>query len=156
MTRKVKIIKKKTKRFPRFESDKLKTIKSSWRFPRGIDNRSRRRYRGAPLLPNISYGSSRKTRHMLQNGLFKFIVNNSRDLDVLLLHQKKYAAEIGHAVSNKTRIKIREHAAQLGVKLTNGKARSRKLIAFFSLLDYEKFSDVKLNILNIEISIDFG
>lgn len=37
----------------------------------GIDNRVRRRFKGQYLMPNIGYGSNKKTRHMLPNGFRK-------------------------------------------------------------------------------------
>lgn len=41
----------------------------------------------------IGYGNNRKTRHMMPSGHKAFLVNNTRDLDLLLMHNKTYAAE---------------------------------------------------------------
>ena len=41
----------------------------------------------------IGYGSNKKTRHMMPSGHKAFLVNNTRDLDLLLMHNKTYAAE---------------------------------------------------------------
>jgi len=41
----------------------------------------------------IGYGSNKKTRHLAPNGYRAFLVNNARDLDVLLMHSGSYAAE---------------------------------------------------------------
>ena len=41
----------------------------------------------------IGYGNNKKTRHMMPSGHKAFLVNNSRDLELLLMHNKTYAAE---------------------------------------------------------------
>ena len=63
-----KIVKKRTLPFKRYQSDRKVTVKESWRKPRGIDGRFRRKFKGLPPHPNIGYGSNKKTRHLLPNG----------------------------------------------------------------------------------------
>ena len=52
-------------------------------------------------MPKIGYGSDRTTRYYLPNGLKKFIVRNVKDLDVLLMNNRTYCAEIAHNVSTR-------------------------------------------------------
>lgn len=59
----------------------------------------------------------------MPNGLKRFLVHNEKDVEVLMMHNKTYAAEIGHAVSSRKRISIIEKARQLGVKVTNPNAK---------------------------------
>jgi large subunit ribosomal protein L32e len=76
-------------------------------------------------MPKIGYGSAKKTRHLLPNGFRKFTVSNLKELELLLMHNRTYAAEIAHNVSSKNRIAILERAAQLNVKVVNANARVR-------------------------------
>eukprot|EP00920_Eleutheroschizon_duboscqi_P025025 GHVT01061886.1.p1 GENE.GHVT01061886.1~~GHVT01061886.1.p1 ORF type:complete len:135 (-),score=17.46 GHVT01061886.1:567-971(-) len=117
------ILKKRTKKFKRFQSDRFKRVKESWRKPKGIDCRVRRRFKGTNLMPNIGYGSNKKTRHMLPCGFFKFVVRNVDDIEMLLMQNGKYAAQIAHGVSSRKRKDIIERAAQLDVKVLNRKGR---------------------------------
>ncbi|PQE15700.1 Heat shock protein [Rutstroemia sp. NJR-2017a BBW] len=119
----VPIVKKRTKRFHRHQSDTYKCVDPSWRKPKGIDNRVRRRFKGQMVMPSIGFGSNKKTRHMMPSGHKAFLVNNTRDVDLLLMHNKTYAAEISHAVSSRKRVEIVARAKELGVKVTNAKAR---------------------------------
>ncbi|KAL8448251.1 hypothetical protein Emag_004019 [Eimeria magna] len=117
------IVKKRTKSFPRFQSDRLKRLGKSWRKPKGIDCRVRRKFKGTNLMPNIGYGSNKKTRHMLRNGFYKFRVERPQDVDMLLMHNTKFAAEIASGVSSKKRREIIERAEQLNVLVLNKAAR---------------------------------
>ncbi|KAJ6786431.1 hypothetical protein PWT90_10537 [Aphanocladium album] len=112
-----------TSRFFRHQSDRFKCVDPSWRKPKGIDNRVRRRFRGSIAMPSIGYGSNKKTRYMMPSGHKSFLVNNVKDLELLMMHNRTYAAEIASAVSSRKRIDIIARAKQLGVKVTNAKAK---------------------------------
>merc|ERR1712004_685934 len=87
----VAIVKKHTKRFNRHQSDRFMRVDPSWRKPKGIDNRVRRRFKGQAAMPKIGYGSNRKTRHMMPSGHKAFVVNNVSDVDLLLMHNQTFA-----------------------------------------------------------------
>jgi large subunit ribosomal protein L32e len=51
------VVKKRTKKFARHQSDRFMRIgKTSWRRPKGIDSRVRRKFKGAIPMPNVGYG----------------------------------------------------------------------------------------------------
>lgn len=119
----VKIVKKRTRKFKRHQSDTKIRVPESWRRPKGIDSRVRRKWRGKVTMPNVGYGSNKKTRHMLPNGFYKFLVHNVSELEVLMMQNRTYCAEIAHNVSARKRIAILDRAAQLDIKVTNPGAR---------------------------------
>ncbi|KAK6460768.1 Rpl32 ribosomal protein L32 [Scheffersomyces coipomensis] len=118
-----KIVKKYTKKFKRHHSDRYHRVSENWRKQKGIDSCVRRRFRGTIPQPNIGYGSNKKTKGLSPSGHKVFLVKNIKDLDVLLLHTKTYAAEIAHNISSKNRVDIISKAKKLGVKVTNPKGR---------------------------------
>lgn len=120
-----KIIKKRTAHFNRHQSDRFKRLGTSWRINRGIDNPVRRRFRGALAKPRIGYGTKTEHKHILPSGFLKFRVSNVADLDVLLMHNRKYAAEVAHNVSAGSRVKILKRAAELNVRVLNAGAKLR-------------------------------
>jgi large subunit ribosomal protein L32e len=121
------ILKKKRGKVARWHSDRyMRLSRTSWRQPRGIDSRFRRRFKGSGPHPNIGFGSNNKTKNLLPNGFYKFVINNTSDLELLLMHNRSYCAEIAHNVSTRNRRSILERAEQLNVRVTNGKAGFRK------------------------------
>lgn len=73
-------------------------------------------WRRRPVIDVNSYGSNKKTRHLLPSGHKNFLVHNVSELDLLLMHNNKYAASIAHGVSSKKRVEIIARAKILGVK----------------------------------------
>ena len=119
----IKDNKKRTKKFLRHQSDRFLRVPESWRRPKGIDGCVRRKFRGKIPMPNCGYGTNKKTRHMHQDGMYRFRVFNVKDLDVLLMNNRSYAAVIASNVSAQKRRSILERAAQLDIKVENKNAR---------------------------------
>lgn len=112
-------IKKRIKKFKRHHSDRYKRLKTSWRKPRGIDSCVRRRFKGKTIMPNIGFGSNSKTRNRNLNGLFKIQIFNVRDLNMLIMSNRKFEAEIGKGVGIKKKGLILKKALNLDIKISN-------------------------------------
>jgi large subunit ribosomal protein L32e len=120
------VVKKRTKKFARHQSDLFMRIRdSSWRKPKGIDGRVRRRFKGALPMPNVGYGSDKKTRNVHPNGFKSVVVSNVAELEMLMMHNRTYAATVAHSVSSRIRRDIVERAEQLAIKVTNAAAKLR-------------------------------
>merc|ERR1712157_447532 len=79
-----------------------------------------------PLVkPNIGYGTNKKYKHVLPCGFKKFTVSNVKELEMLMMHSRVYAAEVAHDVGAKKRKEIVERAKQLNVNVLNAGARMR-------------------------------
>merc|ERR1719352_232736 len=117
---KFNLIKKRIKKFSRFQSDcKAGSIKSNWRRPKGIDSAVRRKFKGRTLMPNVGYGTTAKYRNLQPNGFMKFMVKNVKELDILLTQNRFFAAEIAHCVSSRKRKEILARARILDIKILN-------------------------------------
>ena len=76
-------------------------------------------------MPKIGYGSDSKTKYYLPNGLKKFVVKSVKDLDILLMNNRTFCAEIAHNVSSRKKAEIVKRAQQIRVRVTNAKAKVR-------------------------------
>ncbi|XP_059759584.1 large ribosomal subunit protein eL32-like [Balaenoptera ricei] len=122
---KPKVVKKRTKKVIQHQSDQYVKIKQNCLEPksRSTDNRMHRRFKGQILMPNIGYGSNKKTKHMLPSSIWKFLVHSVKELEVPLLCNKSYCAEIAHNISSKNHKAIVERASQLAITVTNPNTR---------------------------------
>ena len=118
------IVKKRTKKFARHQSDQFIRIRdSSWRKPKGIDGRVRRRFKGAIPMPSVGYGSDKQTRNIHPNGFKSVVINNVDELEMLMMHNRTYAATVAHSVSSRVRKEIVQRAEQLAIRVTNAHAK---------------------------------
>ena len=115
----LKIIKKRSKSFVRHHSDRYNRIKESWRKPKGIDSCVRRRFKGRILMPNIGFGSFKKTRNLAPNGLYRIKINNIKELMMLFMKNRKISAEISKNLSKQKKRKIMEMALKMDIKISN-------------------------------------
>ena len=70
-------------------------------------------------MVNIGYGNDRRTRHVLPNGLKSLRVFNVKELEILIMHNRTFCAEIPHNVSWRKRKDIIERADELNVTILN-------------------------------------
>ena len=123
----IKKIKKHPKKFLRPFWNRNFRLGTKWRNPRGIDSDHRRKKRGNTPKPNSGYGTDRRVRGLMKNnGFYKVTINNVRDLEMLKLHNRKFAAEIAHPVGIRKRMAIAKKAKELNIYVTNAKARMQK------------------------------
>jgi large subunit ribosomal protein L32e len=117
------ITKKTDKTFLRWHAHRFQRLGQKWRRPRGIDNPLRRHYKGKGNTPGIGYGKDKKTKHMERNGLIKFVVHNLNELNLLMMHNRRYSAVVAHNVGAHTRKLIVARANELDIHVDNKAAR---------------------------------
>eukprot|EP00768_Dysnectes_brevis_P000231 gnl/Dysnectes_brevis/104_a124_10184.p2 GENE.gnl/Dysnectes_brevis/104_a124_10184~~gnl/Dysnectes_brevis/104_a124_10184.p2 ORF type:complete len:136 (+),score=40.24 gnl/Dysnectes_brevis/104_a124_10184:523-930(+) len=118
-----KIIKKRTKKLVRNQSDRFMRVGESWRKPRGIDGAHRKKWKGQRKHNEAGLGSCKETRFLLPCGFYKFLVHNVDELKTITMVNDKFAAEIAHGVSLVKREKIIKEARKLRIRVLNEKAR---------------------------------
>jgi large subunit ribosomal protein L32e len=105
--------------FVRPESWRYDKFSVSWRRPRGLDNKVRRKIKGWPPMPCMGYKGPKIARGLHPSGYREVLVNNVAELskiDPIL-----QAARIAHTVGKRKRALIIEEAKKLKIKVLNAK-----------------------------------
>lgn len=110
-------LKKVRPKFIRQESWRYKRVKLSWRRPKGIDNRARKKKKGNIASPNIGYRTPRKVRHLHSSGFKEVVVHNIKELEQVVA--RKEVVKIAHAVGRQKRVLLQDKADELNVLVLN-------------------------------------
>ena len=114
-----KRVKKKKPDFVRGESWRYVKVKESWRRPRGLDNKMRRKIKGWPPTVSTGYKGPKGSRGLHPSGYREVLVHNAKEISKV--DPKSEAARIAHTVGKRKRAQIIAEAKKREVFILNFK-----------------------------------
>jgi len=114
-----KRVKKKKPTFVRSESWRYVKLKESWRRPRGLDHKMRRKIKGWPPTVSVGYKGPKVARGLHPSGYKEVLVHNAKE--IANIDPKTEVARIAHTVGKKKRVQILAEAKKCKVFILNFK-----------------------------------
>jgi large subunit ribosomal protein L32e len=105
--------------FARSESWRYTKLKKSWRRPRGLDHKMRRKIKGWPPMVSTGYKGPKIARGLHPSGYWEILVHNAEE--VAAVDPKTQAARIAHTVGRKKRTQIIAEARKKKIVVLNAK-----------------------------------
>jgi large subunit ribosomal protein L32e len=106
--------------FKRQESWRYKRVEKSWRKPRGLDSKMRKRVKGWPRSVAVGYRGPKEARGLHPSGYVEVLVRTVDDIGGV--DPETQAVRIGHTVGARKRVEILARAEELGIRVLNPKA----------------------------------
>ena len=119
--------KQKKPEFLRSESWRYKKLSESWRRPRGLDHKMRRKIKGWPPMVSTGYKGPKIARGLHPSGYWEVLVHNTKE--VIAIDTNTQAARIAHTVGRKKRAQIIAEARAKKVVILNAKEVKETVLA---------------------------
>ncbi len=107
--------------FRRHDSHKKKKIGESWRRPRGIHNKLRKRIAAKGAIVQVGYGSPKKVRGLHPSGYEEVLIHRPKDVEAI--DAASQAIRIGSSVGKRKRLDIERKAEELDITILNPTVR---------------------------------
>ena len=104
-------------KFVRQESWRYKRVDTTWRKPRGIDNKMKEKRKGYPSMVNVGYRSPKKVRGLHPSGYEVVHIGNPAELE--FVDREIEAIMIKRTVGARKRQMILDTASDLNLKILN-------------------------------------